>query len=236
MYKKNNLKIFLFCISILLYSCGINYSFSPTTSILPTITFTSENISTVIFTPISSPTITPTITDNNSKTPNISPTNSVTYTLIYSRGPSDRYIETAGLFIFSYVPPKEWIELPCRGSTSLCRGQTSWWVYGKYIQDVYDCILFFTTENYPNTNAQAIAEMRFHNSNYLLKSKFVTDTVVDAYKMKFILQAPAGDGIFSYYIFYQDPYLVIAEYSRPRYARIEQDSNVDLSMKTFQFE
>jgi hypothetical protein len=180
--------------------------------------------------------ITPTITIINSKTPNISPTNSVTYTLIYSPGPSDRYIETAGLFIFSYDPPKGWIELPCRGDTSRCRGQTSWWVYGQYIQDVYDCILFFTTENYPNSNAQAIAEMRFPNTNYITKSKFVTGIVVDAYKIKFVRHAPDGDGIFSYYIFYKDPDLIIAEYSRPRYDRIEQDANVDLSMKTFQFE
>ncbi len=225
------IRYIIFCYGCVLFcGCGDHKSISPTSSLISATSYSFEISSSISPTPTSYPKKTLVFTKTNSNTPSLPPTDITPPTVSNTRTLSDRYIETAGLITFSYIPPKRWDLLSGKGR------QPSGWGFGIFIPSVYYCILDIGTESVPDSSAKAIADSRYNYPDSLTRSKFITDSRVNAYKVAKISSAVDGDYYTSYYFFYKDPYLVLAIYTRPRYDFIGEDVMVDQSMRTFQFE
>jgi hypothetical protein len=204
----------------------------PTIQVLPSITETTTITNTSSATYTRTQTITPTITDtkipSKTFTPSFTPTITITNSPTLTRSPFERFYETKGEIPFSYVPPRDWVEISSEF--------TSDWVFGEaFGPHTSGCALSFEIIFNPNTSAYNYSEW-YRLGEVLQSGKFYPYAGYDAYRLSIRLVAGSGDGEVTYYLIYNGEYLIIAQYERLWSTFREQDSIVDNSMKTIQFE
>jgi len=143
----------------------------------------------------------------------------------------NRYTESSGSIPFSYVPPKGWktiLDVP---------GKIVAWGFGEGLRGTSACGIYFDIESTTLSDPMTIAEDKKLIDQYNVKAGyFNTESGLMAYKIVSIAYAIDGNGQFTYYIFTNDTYSIIAFYDHLWGENNDQDIVVDQSMKTMQIE
>jgi hypothetical protein len=146
----------------------------------------------------------------------------------------DRFIETAGLVPFSYVPPQGWTLVPDSGSVL-----TSW--TGPVQQADIACALLFNLEASDKTAEESAAEVLAplqgqQDTEIVSQGRFQTNSGLDAYKVVIINNSPEYNILMMVYFFHDNGYVIMAGYMRLKESNADQDAIIEQSMKTMRFE
>jgi hypothetical protein len=153
-------------------------------------------------------------------------------------GPSDlqpnRFTESAGITKFSYIPPLGWKKVPASKSSL-----TSW--NGPMQTGGVACMLIFNVEQSDLSTAEAANEMLDSLTpgggvKILSQGMFISDTGLDAYKVVIVISSQGQNLQLAVYFFQKRGFLIQAVYLRLAELNKEQDSIVDQSLKTVQYE
>jgi hypothetical protein len=149
-------------------------------------------------------------------------------------GYPNRFIETAGVHTFSYIPPKEW------KSRERTINNLTMWVFGEGLRPSSNaCRLIFAVNTSDYSDPKKIAEIEISKllpgDTVVSRREFYTDIGLRAYKAVIIIHASDGDGKNSYYFVVNKQYVIIAKYDHLLGDHEEQDIIVDQSIKTIQF-
>jgi hypothetical protein len=214
---------------------------TPTPTDMPTPTRT--------FTPTVTPTHTPTPTETKfptaMPTSGTQPAGSTTATPLIPgmmqqtqtvTGPPgmDRFIETAALAPFSYVPPRGWEKVPASGSML-----TSW--SGPTQGDDYYCFLVVRFGESDTTAEESAKDFYAMGENQaetriLSQGSFANEAGLDAFKLAMVISSQQGDTLIVGYVFHEGGYEINATYERLYASQAKQDVIVDQSMATMRFE
>jgi hypothetical protein len=146
----------------------------------------------------------------------------------------NRFIETAGLTKFSYVPPSDWEKVPASGGDL-----TNWNLPSP--KGAVACTLAFSTIK-SNSTASEYAKILLDGlSNtegirLLSQGKFVNDGGLDAYKLVVVLSSQGSNVQIAVYLFQKRGYLIMGAYGRLTEQSKEQDAIVDASLRTIRYE
>jgi hypothetical protein len=146
----------------------------------------------------------------------------------------NRFVETAGLTKFSYVPPAGWVKEPASGNNL-----TSWNLPSP--QKNTACTLVFSIAKSNTTAADYAADLIDGLSNtkgvqIVWQSKFGNDAGLDAFKIIVILTDQKPDVQIAIYLFQNRGYLIMGAYGRVKDLYKEQDPAVDASLRTLRYE
>jgi hypothetical protein len=204
----------------------------PTRTRTPTVTQTHTRTKTPTPVPTDTPFPTDTL-EEGSGTPLPPGMHQTTHTWTPSSS-QNRYVETAGLTKFSYVPPVGWKKVPASGSNL-----TSW--AGPTQTGGMVCVLVFLTVK-SNDSAEQFAkkDLASLTSNSSVKiisqGKFVNDDGIDAYKAVIVISSQGTNLQMVMYYFQKRGYLVAGGYMRLVDQNKEQDAIVDASLRTLRYE
>jgi hypothetical protein len=198
-------------------------------------TATSTQTFTATVTPSPTPTDTPFPTDTPQEGSETAPPGmripSITATFSSNQ---DRYIETAGLTKFSYVPPIGWKKVPGSGSTL-----TSW--KGPEQKADTNCMLLFMVLPSDKTASEFAKSMldsltSTEGNKVVSQAKFVNNAGLDAYKVVMTVSSQEENGQIVMYFFQKRGYIIMGVYGRLVGLNPEQDAIVDASLKTLRYE
>jgi hypothetical protein len=146
----------------------------------------------------------------------------------------NRYVETAGLTKFSYVPPAGWKKVPASGGSL-----TSW--AGPTQKGGMVCMLIFTVLK-SNLSAEQAAQQAMDSVStaegmkITSKGKFTTDEGLEGYKIVIVASSQGTNLQMVMYFFQKRGYVIESAYLRLVEQNKEQDVIVDISMKTLRYE
>jgi hypothetical protein len=146
----------------------------------------------------------------------------------------NRFIETAGLTKFSYVPPAGWKKVPASGGNL-----TSW--TGPTQTGGMVCMLIFTVLK-SNLSAEQAAQEAIDSVStaegmrIISKGKFTTDEGLDGYKIVIVASNQGTNIQMVMYFFQKRGYVIESAYLRLVEQNKEQDAIVGASMKTLRYE
>jgi hypothetical protein len=143
----------------------------------------------------------------------------------------DRFIETAAVTEFSYIPPAGWNKVPPSDTELL----TSW------LEPSESCLLhFFAAKLDGSAEQYALASLELKkaelHAEVISQGKFVNYAGLDAYKVVMAYSSEGSNLQVTQYFFQNRGYLVIATYIRGYHERKDQDPVVDVSMETLRDE
>ncbi|MGD0174285.1 MAG: hypothetical protein ABSC61_07620 [Anaerolineales bacterium] len=204
----------------------------PTRTRTPSITLTQTRTKTKTLRPTDTPLFIETAAEG-SGTPPAPNLRTLTRT-----GPSDlqpnRFTESAGKTKFSYVPPLGWKKVPASKSSL-----TSW--NGPMQTGGVACTLVFNVEQSDLSAAEAAKELLDSLSpgggvKILSQGKFLNDAGLDAYKVVIVISSQGQNLQLAVYFFQKRGFQIQSVYLRIAELNREQDSIVDQSLKTLQYE
>jgi hypothetical protein len=145
-----------------------------------------------------------------------------------------RFVETAGLTKFSYIPPSGWLEEPSSG------GNLTRWNLPTQ-KGSMACTLAFNIYKSNSTSSEYAKEMLKGVSStkgmrIISQGKFINDAGLDAYKFVLVLSAQGSNVQMGVYLFQNRGYVILGGYARMVDEYKEQDAVVDASLKTLRYE
>jgi hypothetical protein len=146
----------------------------------------------------------------------------------------NRFTESAGITKFSYIPPLGWKKVPASKSSL-----TSW--NGPMQTGGVECMLVFNVEQSDLSAAEAAKELLDSLTpgggvKILSQGKFISDVGLDAYKVVIVISSQGQNLQLVVYFFQKRGFQIQAVYLRLAELNKEQDSIVDQSLKTLQYE
>ncbi len=150
-----------------------------------------------------------------------------------SRAPSatlekDRFVETAGATLFSYIPPPGWNQMPPSGEELM----TSWMEPSECcLLHFFSAVLDIPAEQYALTSLELKKEQL--QAEVISQGKFENEAGLDAYKV--VMAYSYSEGInqqVTQYFFQSRGFLIVATYIRGYHERKDLDPVVDVSMRT----
>jgi hypothetical protein len=145
-----------------------------------------------------------------------------------------RFIETAGLTKFSYIPPLGWKKVPATG------GNLTYWE-GPIQKATIAAMLIFSVEKSDKSAAEAVKEMagsltQGSGVKIISQGKFTNDAGLDSYKIVFSSSSQKENIQIVFYFFQKRGYLVEGGYVRLLDLNKDLDAIVDSSMRTIRYE
>jgi hypothetical protein len=204
----------------------------PTRTRTPSVTLTQTRTKTRTL----RPTNTPLIIDTAAKGSGTPPAPNLK--TLTQNGPSglqlNRFTESAGVTKFSYIPPQGWKKVPATKSSL-----TSW--NGPMQTGGVACTLVFNIEQSDLSAAESAKELLDSLTpgggvKILSQGKFVSDAGLDAYKVLIVISSQGQNLQLAVYFFQKRGFQIQSVYLRITELNKEQDSIVDQSLKTLQYE
>jgi len=146
----------------------------------------------------------------------------------------NRFIETAGLTKFSYVPPSGWKKVPASKSNL-----TSW--QGPTQTGGVACVLVFNVAQSDLSAAEAAKGLLDSLTagggvKIISQGKFINDAGLDAYRLVMVISSQGQNLQLTVFVIQKRGFLIESVYLRLAEQNREQDPIVDQSQKTVQFE